>query len=647
MQYQINPPNPKRRSKHNIFPEKHHLELHKSTSNFKSEWTNTIHELEFHEVILKSPEIIEPKIINDDASNYEFEIKPVIPYNLEKERENERKERERKDREKDREKNKPIYEKKPKKEFISRKKDNTSSIKIYENKSAIIYSRFINLLFQNKINKSSNIPKNVFICWSTLELPVKMREVLQKNKQINLDFTFYLYDDEKCREFIQNFYEDDVLYAFDTLIPGAYKADLWRLCILFVYGGIYVDIKYLCVNGFTFANIIEKEHFTLDIPSNIWTNNMHGIYNGFIVSNARNPFLWKCIYKIVSNVKNKEYGKSCLYPTGPGLLGDLYFENCSNETEFIDKLSTDFECVFSSNLKNIVYRNTSILEIYPEYREDQRKEAKQYYSYLWNKRRIYDLNVPIPSFHNEEEIISIIPLKIYQTWYTKELSEMLQNTVNILKEQNPEFEFYLYDDNDCREFIKNNFDICVLNAFDQLIPGAYKADLFRYCILFIQGGIYLDIKYYGINGFKFISLTDKEYIVQDITSSGSGIYNALMICKAGNKMLQKAIDKIVEHVSIRFYGNSTLEPTGPLLLKKIIEDNKDIEIDNEIQFIHKEVFNSEDYNIYNYYIYNLKNKCSILTYNPKYRELQKELQKKRYYLLWEERNIYTFNGFAE
>jgi len=33
----------------------------------------------------------------------------------------------------------------------------------------------------------------------------------------------------------------------------------------------------------------------------------------------------------------------------------------------------------------------------------------------------------------------------------------------------------------------------VKEAYDALIPGAFKADLFRYCVLFIYGGVYADI----------------------------------------------------------------------------------------------------------------------------------------------------------
>jgi mannosyltransferase OCH1-like enzyme len=90
---------------------------------------------------------------------------------------------------------------------------------------------------------------------------------------------------------------------------------------------------------------------------------------------------------------------------------------------------------------------------------------------------------------------AVIPLNIYQTWHTKNLPTKMQENVNCLKRQNPEFKYYLYDDYDCREFIKKNFDKDVLNAFDTLIPGAYKADLWRYCILYKNGGIYLDINF--------------------------------------------------------------------------------------------------------------------------------------------------------
>jgi mannosyltransferase OCH1-like enzyme len=141
----------------------------------------------------------------------------------------------------------------------------------------------------------------------------------------------------------------------------------------------------------------------------------------------------------------------------------------------------------------------------------------------------------------------MIPLKIFQTWYTKDLPYNMKQNVDKLKTSNPEFEHYLFDDNDCREFIKNNFHESVLKAYDKLIPGAYKADLWRYCVLYIHGGIYMDIKLNCINGFKLIELTKANHLVKDRLPPLT-IYNALMVCQSGSPLLWKAIQIIVINV---------------------------------------------------------------------------------------------------
>ena len=116
------------------------------------------------------------------------------------------------------------------------------------------------------------------------------------------------------------------------------------------------------------------------------------------------------------------------------------------------------------------------------------------------------LNIPYPL---KQDYNPVIPLNIFQTWHTKKLPPLMENAVNKIKLLNPRFNHQLFDDYDCREFIKKNFTLEILNAYDSLIPGAYKADLWRYCILYKLGGIYLDIKYIPHNGFRFISLTEK------------------------------------------------------------------------------------------------------------------------------------------
>ena len=87
----------------------------------------------------------------------------------------------------------------------------------------------------------------------------------------------------------------------------------------------------------------------------------------------------------------------------------------------------------------------------------------------------------------------MIPKIIYQTWYKKDIPKPIQNAINLMMEQNPNYSYQLYDDTDIDEFIKSNFNQTIYLAYKSLTVGAAKADLWRYLILFKHGGVYLDI----------------------------------------------------------------------------------------------------------------------------------------------------------
>jgi len=227
------------------------------------------------------------------------------------------------------------------------------------------------------------------------------------------------------------------------------------------------------------------------------------------------------------------------------------------------------------------------------------------------------------SYEDKENIC--IPKNIFQTWHTKKLSPLMYKATQQIINANPEFNYSLYDDTDCREFIQKHFDRDVLFAYDSLIPGAYKADLWRYCILYKYGGVYLDIKYIPVNDFSFISLIQGEHLVIDIDEKS--IYNALMICFPGNNMLFIAINKIVENVKNKFYGKCPLEPTGPKLLSRFISsicktvDLKHVVVNKEKLILYSEI------NIL---------KC----YDAYLEDRDKYSKKKHYSILWKLKQIY-------
>jgi len=179
-----------------------------------------------------------------------------------------------------------------------------------------------------------------------------------------------------------------------------------------------------------------------------------------------------------------------------------------------------------------------------------------YYLYTKFKKNIESFTI------NEQ-----VPKNIFQIWHSYTLPEYMEKASQNVKENNPDFNYYLFNKNDCYEFIKNNFDNEVSYTYQNLIPYAYKADLWRYCVLYKYGGIYLDMKFTCINNFNFNKLLDNNYYCKDFDFSGGGVFNGIMISKPGNKILERAIYQIVDNYKNNYYGKTSLEPTGPLLLK--------------------------------------------------------------------------------
>lgn len=244
-------------------------------------------------------------------------------------------------------------------------------------------------------------------------------------------------------------------------------------------------------------------------------------------------------------------------------------------------------------------------------------------------------------FYRRREGFEVIPQYFFQIWINdeNEVPPPIQQNFENIKEENPDFECQLYNNIDCINFLKTHFDDDVQKAYKSLIPGAYKADLMRYCILYKKGGIYLDAKMKPINNFKLKEVVDKEYFTRDFEGSGGGVFNAFIVCNKENPKLLVAINEIVKNVDEKYYGTSSLEPTGPMLLKKVFTQEEiqgfDFEytknpVSNNL-IISRESNNSE---------------VAILEKDNHLWEEQKKNSSEKYYGdLWEEHNIYRYENF--
>ena len=252
---------------------------------------------------------------------------------------------------------------------------------IQSNKELINFKRK-NIPFKLKEVYNSIIPKNLFTCWHTKDLPYHMNKNYNLLKNLNPEFNHFLFDEVDCIEFIEKHFPIDVLNAYKSLVPCAYKSDLWRYCVLYINGGIYLDIKYKTVNGFKLIALTEKEYFVRDLKTSF-----NGIYNALIVSLPRNNILMNCINKIVTNVNNKYYGPNCLAVTGPSLLSNFFTKNQRVNMQLyleVCKVENVIDTFY------ICWNNNIILRKYDEYYDEQTKYQKNLrYSDLWDNRAIY------------------------------------------------------------------------------------------------------------------------------------------------------------------------------------------------------------------------------------------------------------------
>ena len=85
-----------------------------------------------------------------------------------------------------------------------------------------------------------------------------------------------------------------------------------------------------------------------------------------------------------------------------------------------------------------------------------------------------------------------IPKVVMQTHY--DLASLPAKVAQQFEVYGRGFQRELFDDPAARAFIERHFSSDLVRSFDALPVGAHKADFFRYCYLFVRGGVYLDVK---------------------------------------------------------------------------------------------------------------------------------------------------------
>lgn len=135
-----------------------------------------------------------------------------------------------------------------------------------------------------------------------------------------------------------------------------------------------------------------------------------------------------------------------------------------------------------------------------------------------------------------------IPKIVHQTYhdFTRIPSKVRENIAKFASG----YELRLWSDMDCQKILKDSFSRDHEQLFVMLQNGAHRADLCRYAVLYVHGGIYIDIKTEPLVPFDYIFR--RHSTTFSILSIAPGlIFNGVIASPKGNPIFLEMMDFMI------------------------------------------------------------------------------------------------------
>lgn len=167
--------------------------------------------------------------------------------------------------------------------------------------------------------QASCIPR---IIWQTnftnrVTLPVYLNYLFNRLMAPRFEYRFMI--TQARRGFIEAHCDVDVLACYDRLQIGAAQADLWRLAVLDVHGGVYLDIDAHAI--WPLGDVIGEEVTELYV-----TTRRGDLSNYFIASQPGNLNIQRLLAQVCANIRENRL-TNVFDITGPGVFNALLDQN--------------------------------------------------------------------------------------------------------------------------------------------------------------------------------------------------------------------------------------------------------------------------------------------------------------------------------
>jgi len=332
------------------------------------------------------------------------------------------------------------------------------------------------------------IPRTIYQTFKTRRLPSGMRNAVDSWKSANRCWEHYFYDDDDCIAFIRQYFGHDVVTAYLDLIPGAFKADLWRCCVLIEKGGVYADADMICLASLDEYLQPDDEFLVArDDPMS-----PAYLFNAFIASTPQHAFLQKQLDAVLANVRRRS-DVAYLHISGPGLLGQTVNACLGRDLEDPFSLGRQVSNEWAFNILRHEMESRSVLSgetpvVLTEYasKADEMDALRipTYYR-LYQSGIVYQ-HIPRRLFYTSEDGLAIN-----------------QYMVESFTAKNPHWTLHHYSGDQRSHFFREHrqyfieaIGVDAAATYERLGSDIEKADFWRYAVIFRYGGAYADTDTY-------------------------------------------------------------------------------------------------------------------------------------------------------
>jgi len=165
-----------------------------------------------------------------------------------------------------------------------------------------------------------------------------------------------------------------------------------------------------------------------------------------------------------------------------------------------------------------------------------------------------------------------VPKRFMQTWKDYQVPEHWSPSPESVKRLHPDWDYHLMSDEDNRAFVAHHFPQ-YLQTYDELPYPIMRVDMVRYCWLYVNGGVYMDLDSELTSSLEPLLQKGELFLAQSPNAS-MYLTNSLMASRAGHPLWLDVLEAIkagppiwattLKHLHV-------MAGSGPYLLDQVVK----------------------------------------------------------------------------